>query len=91
MTAAGADIDFDIDLAAAQIVGGLRRQMIVRLTFVEEHDRSNAHHRGIERERHARAPGRRDEPSPVGIAAVDGGFHQRRVGDDPRCRPGLLR
>ena len=52
------------------------------MPVLEEHDAADrAPSRAIDVERDAGPAGRGDDAAPVGIAAVDGGLHERRVGD----------
>ena len=64
-------------------VGRLRRRFVVRPAVLEEHDRRRsctAARVEVERRRR-RGPATAIEAAPVRIAAVDGGLHERRVGD----------
>ena len=69
---------------ALQVLGRLRRALVVRRAVAEQLDRPDPDHRAIERERRAGAARDRDQPAPVRIAAVNRRLDQRRVGDRPR-------
>ena len=60
-SAAGSHIDLDVDLAAAQIVRGLRRRFVIRLSVLEQNDGADPHQRTFDRERRRRS-GRRRRP-----------------------------
>ena len=69
------------DVGALQVLGRLRRRLVVRPAVLEQHRRSDRDGRPRQLERDAGAPGDRDQAAPVRIAAVDRRLDERRVGD----------
>ena len=75
------------DVLGLKHVGRGVGALVVRHAVDEQRDVADRDRRAVEHERRAGSAGRRDEPAPVRIAAVNRGLDERRVRDRPRRQP----
>ena len=80
-------VDLDLEVGALQVGGGLGRPLVERPAVLEEHQRADAHARASSTKRAPERPAAATSRPQFGIAAVNRGLHEQRVGDGARGHP----